>query len=101
MEERTGQVCSVECIAIPVETPYLSWFPRLGLSMRLSSRSPWKVILVALVVVRQRLSGDAHRFSADDFTHALLFACLDCMAFVRTDYRGLDGQLREAPEPSR
>lgn len=101
MEERTGQVCSVECFAIPIETLYLWWFPRIGLSMRLSSRSPWKVILVALVVVRQRLSGDTYRFSPDDFTHALLFACLDCMAFVRIDYRGVDGQLRESPEPSR
>lgn len=65
--------------------------------MSVSSKSPRKVILVALAVGRQGLPDYAHRFSPKVFTQPQLFACLAFMAFLRTNYRGVEEHLRDAP----
>jgi len=65
--------------------------------MSRSSKSPRKVILVALAVGRRALPDYAHRFSPKVFTQPQLFACLAFMAFLRTDYRGVEEHLRDCP----
>ena len=65
--------------------------------MSRSSKSPRKVILVALAVGRRALPEYAHRFSPKVFTQPQLFACLAFMAFLRTDYRGVEEHLHDCP----
>lgn len=65
--------------------------------MSLTSKSPRTVILVALAVGRRTLPDHAHRFSPKVFTQPQLFACLAFMAFLRTDYRGIEQHLRDCP----
>ena len=65
--------------------------------MSLTSNSPRTVILVALAVGRKSLADHAHRCSPKVFTQPQLFACLALMAFLRTDYRGIEHHLRDCP----
>ena len=61
------------------------------------SKSPRKVILVALAVGQRALPEYSHRYSPKVFTQPQLFACLAFMAFLRTDYRGVEEHLRDCP----
>ena len=65
--------------------------------MSVSSKSPRKVILVALAVGRQGLPDYAHRFSPKVFTQPQLFACLVLQAFLGLDYRGTEAFLSDLP----
>lgn len=62
-----------------------------------TTKSPRKVILAALAVGKEALPDYSHRFSPKVFTQPQLFACLALMAFLRTDYRGAEGHLRDLP----
>ena len=53
--------------------------------------------LAALAVGKEALPDYAHRCSPKVFTQPQLFACLALMTFLRTDYRGVEAQLRDLP----
>jgi hypothetical protein len=53
------------------------------------------VLRVALDVARQAFPAYSHRCSPKKFTHHQLFACLVLKNFLKTDYRGVTGQLQD------
>lgn len=61
--------------------------------MSVTSKSPWKVLLVALEAAKQAVPAYSHRFSPKKFTQHQLFACLVLKAHQRKDYRGVQQQL--------
>jgi hypothetical protein len=63
--------------------------------MSLTSKSPRTVILVALAVGKEALKDYSHPCSPKVFTQPQLFACLALMAFLGTDYRGVEAHLRD------
>jgi Transposase DDE domain len=65
--------------------------------MSLTSKSPRKVIAVALAVGRASLKDFAHPNSPKVFTQPQLFACLSLMVFFHTDYRGIEALLADLP----
>jgi len=65
--------------------------------MSLTSKSPRRVIAVALAVGRATLKDYAHPNSPKVFTQPQLFACLSLMAFFNTDHRGLEALLEDLP----
>jgi hypothetical protein len=65
--------------------------------MSLTSKSPRKVILVALAVGKEALRDYSHPCSPKVFTQPQLFACLVLMTFLDTDYRGVEAHLRDLP----
>lgn len=65
--------------------------------MSLTSKSPRTVILVALAVGKDALPDYAHCYSPKVFTQPQLFACLVYMAFLNTDYRGVEAHLADLP----
>jgi hypothetical protein len=65
--------------------------------MSLTSKSPRKVIAMALAVGRATLRDYAHPNSPKVFTQPQLFACLALMAFFNTDYRGIEALLADLP----
>ena len=65
--------------------------------MSLTSKSPRRVIAVALAVGRATLKDYAHPNSPKVFTQPQLFACLSLMVFFNTDYRGTETLLDDLP----
>lgn len=65
--------------------------------MSLTSKSPRTVILVALAVGKEALPNYSHRYSPKVFTQPQLFACLAFMAFLGSDYRGVEQHIRDFP----
>ena len=65
--------------------------------MSICSKSPMKVLRVALELGNRVLPDYAHRFSPKKFTQAQLFGCLVLKMFFGTDYRGIEGILRDSP----
>jgi hypothetical protein len=65
--------------------------------MSLTSKSPRKVILVALAVGKEALRDYSHPCSPKVFTQPQLFACLVLMTFLDTDYRGVEEHLTDLP----
>ena len=63
--------------------------------MGLTSKSPRKVVRVALAVGLRTLVDYAHRFSPKTFTQPQLFACLLLTIFFRTDFRGIEQLLHD------
>ena len=63
--------------------------------MSLTSKSPRKVILVALAVGKQSFPDYSHPCSPRVFTQPQLFGCLVLMVFLRTDYRGVEEHIRD------
>lgn len=61
----------------------------------ITSKSPRKVILVALAVGKEALPDYSHPCSPKVFTQPQLFACLALMVFLRTDYRGIEAYIRD------
>ena len=57
--------------------------------MSTTSKSPRRVIEVALEVAKQSLPEYSHEFSPKKFTQHQLFACLVLKSFLKTDYRGV------------
>lgn len=55
------------------------------------------VILAALAVGKEALPDYSHRYSPKVFTQPQLFACLALMAFLRTDYRGVEAFIDDFP----
>ena len=66
--------------------------------MSTTSKSPRRVLLVALEVGQEVLRDYSHRYSPKKFTQPQLFACLVLKEFYRLDYRKLTGLFRDAPE---
>ena len=66
--------------------------------MSVSSKSPRKILCVALATAQKSLPLYAHRFSPKKFTQHQLFACLVLKTFFKVDYRGIVAILRDAPE---
>lgn len=62
-----------------------------------TSKSPWKVLLVAYQVGKDALPDYAHRYSPKTYTLAQLFACLVLKSFFKTDYRGIVCILADSP----
>ena len=65
--------------------------------MSTTSKSPRKVIELALSVAQQSLPEYSHEFSPRTFTQHQLFACLVLKSFLSTDYRGVVGLLADCP----
>ena len=65
--------------------------------MSKTSKSPRKVLAVALKAARQSLPEYSHEFSPKKFTQHQLFACLVLKSFLKTDYRGVVEHLRDCP----
>jgi len=65
--------------------------------MSLTSKSPRKVILVALAVGRESLPDYADPCSPKVFTQPQLFACLVLKVYLGLDYRGLEAFLADLP----
>ena len=65
--------------------------------MSTTSKSPRKVIEVALAVAQQSLPEYSHAFSPRTFTQHQLFACLVLKSFLNTDYRGVVQFLSDCP----
>lgn len=63
--------------------------------MSITSKSPAAVLRVALDVARQAFPAYSHRCSPKKFTQHQLFACLVLKNFLKTDYRGVTGQLQD------
>jgi hypothetical protein len=63
----------------------------------LTSKSPKAVLLASLATARRALPLYAHKYSPKKFTQHQLFACLVLKNFLKTDYRGVVGQLRDGP----
>ena len=63
-----------------------------------TSKSPVRVLSMALEVGKSSLRPYAHRFSPKKFTQPQLFACLVLKEFLKLDYRGLSSLLVDAPE---
>jgi Transposase DDE domain len=59
------------------------------------SKSPLRVARQALATGVAALALYAHRFSPQKFTQPQLFACLVLKTFLKTDYRGVEGHLRD------
>jgi hypothetical protein len=59
------------------------------------SKSPLRVVRQALATGVAALPLYAHRFSPQKFTQPQLFACLVLKTFLKTDYRGVEGHLRD------
>jgi hypothetical protein len=66
--------------------------------MSLTSKSPRKVALAALAVGKEALSDYSHRYSPKTYTQPQLFACLVLKAYMRLDYRGIEGFIADLPE---
>ena len=66
--------------------------------MSISSKSPKKILRVALKVGAKALPDYAHRFSPQRYTQAQLYACLVLKMFFRTDYRGIEAILNDSPQ---
>lgn len=64
----------------------------------LTSKSPRKVTLEALVTARATLPAYSHRNSPHKFTQHQLFALLVLKAHQRKDYRGLIALLEDMPD---
>jgi hypothetical protein len=64
----------------------------------LTSKSPWKVAMVALAAGKDAFSDYSHKFSPHKFTQPQLFACLVLKEFERKDYRGIAQLLADWPE---
>ncbi len=65
--------------------------------MSLTSKSPISVLRAAIAVAEQALPRWSHPNSPKKFTQHQLFACLVLKNFLKTDYRGVAGQLRDRP----
>ena len=65
--------------------------------MSKTSKSPRKVLEVALRTAQQSLPEYSHEFSPKKFTQHQLFACLVLKSFLKTDYRGVVEHLRDCP----
>ncbi len=65
--------------------------------MSRTSKSPRRVLLIALDTARRALPEYAHRCSPRKFTQHQLFACLALKTFARTDYRGVVALLEDCP----
>jgi hypothetical protein len=65
--------------------------------MSKTSKSPLSVLVTAWGVAKKVLPAYSHRFSPKKFTQHQLFACLVLKAFLKTDYRGVAGHLRDCP----
>jgi hypothetical protein len=63
-----------------------------------TSKSPRKVIIVALAAGRDALPDFSSRFSPRAFTQPQLFACLVLKTFFNLDYRGLEALLVDSPD---
>ncbi len=63
--------------------------------MSTTSKSPAAVLRVALDVASQAFPAYSHRCSPKKFTQHQLFACLVLKNFLKTDYRGVTGQLQD------
>jgi len=63
--------------------------------MSTTSKSPAAVLRVALEVASQAFPAYSHRCSPKKFTQHQLFACLVLKNFLKTDYRGVTGQLQD------
>lgn len=65
--------------------------------MSKTSKSPRKVLEVALRTAERSLPEYSHEFSPKKFTQHQLFACLVLKSFLKTDYRGVAEHLRDCP----
>ena len=65
--------------------------------MSLTSKSPRKVVLVALTVGKQAFRDYSHPCSPKVFTQPQLFACLVLKVFLGMDYRGIEVFLDDCP----
>ena len=65
--------------------------------MSTTSKSPRRVLLKAYAVAKDALPAYTHPCSPKKFTQPQLFACLVLKEFLKTDYRGIVGILRDAP----
>ena len=65
--------------------------------MSKTSKSPRKVLDVALKAAQQSFPAYSHEFSPKKFTQHQLFACLVLKSFLKTDYRGVVEHLKDCP----
>ena len=65
--------------------------------MSKTSKSPRKVLDVALKAAQQAFPAYSHEFSPKKFTQHQLFACLVLKSFLKTDYRGVVEHLKDCP----
>jgi len=63
----------------------------------LTSRSPWKVLVVAYHLARRTLPAHSCKFSRHDFTLAQLFACLVVREFFGLSFRRAEALLADSP----
>jgi len=63
-----------------------------------TTKSPLRVLQVAFWIGKQSLRPYSNRFSPKKFTQPQLFACLVLKEFLKLDYRGLEGLLKDAAE---
>ena len=67
--------------------------------MSLTSKSPRRVIRIALAVGKDAFPDYSHRCSPKTYTpQPQLFACLVLKTLLRIDYRGVEAMLRDLPE---
>jgi hypothetical protein len=62
---------------------------------RPATKSPLDLARAALAVAADALPAYSSKYSRRDYTQHQLFALLALRAFLRTDYRGLEGLLRD------
>jgi len=65
--------------------------------MSTTTKSPRRVLEVALLIGQRTLRTYAHRFSPKKFTQPQLFACLVLKEFLQFDYRKLSALLHDTP----
>ena len=65
--------------------------------MATTTKSPGRVLLVALGIARRCLPAYSHRCSPKKYTQHQLFACLALKDFLNLDYRGLVALLADSP----
>src|ERR1700722_8272787 len=65
--------------------------------MATTTKSSWRVLLVAYGIARRCLPAYSHRCSPKKFTQHQLFACLALKEFLNLDYRGVEPLLADSP----
>src|SRR5207244_2363477 len=63
-----------------------------------TSKSPWKVAMVALAAGKEAFCDYSHKYSPHKFTQPQLFACLVLKEFEKKDYRGIAQLLEDWPD---
>jgi hypothetical protein len=66
--------------------------------MSITTKSPRKVLVLALRVAQRSIPAYRHRFSPRKFTQHQLFACLVFKMFLGKDYRGVTAYLADCPD---